>query len=438
VLIRFRARNFRSFKEEQEFSLAANSPGAPVKASPSETLQLHRVAAIYGSNASGKTNTLKALDFLKNAVRESQKLWPPARPLPREPFLLDPGAKRDSSFFEAELLLDGTHFRYGFTLNDQEILEERLDAYPGGKRQMWLRREGGGYTFGEELATGHQDIQHLTRPNSLFLSAAAQAKHPSLLPLYQWFTMRLRYLPLDRRGLLQRAARMCRNEAWKASLLRILRTADAGITRLDVHQENLLAPFFEPQDPQSKALLGDLIGPLRKLLSAAKEEDPAAADLWEKKQVFAFLHQGAEAEVELEEIHESDGTLAFLGLLAAVLEAIQSGGTLFVDDVNASLHPVLALKLVRLFNNPKISSRGAQIVFTTQDTSLLGAAALRRDQVWFTEKDSQGRSHLYSLSDFFPGKNEKLPRGYLQGRYGPIPFWGWENFFAKLDERTSR
>lgn len=435
MLIRFRACNYRSLKEEQEFSFQA---GASEGAASTKEIALRRAAAIYGANASGKSNVLKALDFMKSAVRNSQKLWPPAGPLPREPFLLDPTAAREPSFFEAEFLLNGSHYRYGFTINDQEVLEERLDAFPEGKRRMWLRREGGNLNFGGELTGDLEAIQRLTRPNSLFLSAAAASKHPALLPLYQWFALRLRYLPFDRRRLLQKAATLARKDTWKASLVALLRAADPSIRGLKVREENLLAPLDQLQDPQNKELAGNLIGALRKLLAAAKEEDPQSAEAWEKKPVLALLHQGAEAEVALEEVQESEGTLAFLALLVPVLETVQTGGTLCVDELAAGLHPLLALRMIRLFSNPKVSGRGAQIVFTTHDTSLLAAAGLRRDQIWFTEKDAHGRSHLYTLSDFSPVRDEKLPRGYLPGRYGPIPFWGWERFFARLDERGKR
>ena len=142
--MRFRARNYRSIKEEQELSLVASS----LKDSPEAVTQVEglglglvRVAAIYGANASGKSNVIKALAYMSSAVQNSQRQWPPEGPIPREPFLLDPQSKLDPSSFEVDLLLDGVRFHYGFALNDREILEEWLDAYPIGKRQMWFKRK---------------------------------------------------------------------------------------------------------------------------------------------------------------------------------------------------------------------------------------------------------------------------------------------------------
>ena len=201
VLIRFRARNFRSLKEEQELSLVASS----LKDSPEAVTQVEgldlglvRVAAIYGANASGKSNVIKALAYMSSAVQNSQRQWAPEGPIPREPFLLDPQSKLDPSSFEVDLLLDGVRFHYGFTLNDREILEEWLDAYPVGKRQMWFKRKEKAFTFGKKLVGDNDAIERLTRPNSLFLSAAAQNNHEGLLPLYRWFAEDFGYVPRER------------------------------------------------------------------------------------------------------------------------------------------------------------------------------------------------------------------------------------------------
>jgi hypothetical protein len=154
-----------------------------------------------------------------------------------------------------------------------------------------------------------------------------------------------------------------------------------------------------------------------------------------KRLALALTHKGStQAGVALEEHNESHGTLAFLGLLGPVLRAIGSGGTVCVDELDASLHPLLALKVVSLFNDPKLNPRGAQIIFTTHDTNLLDKASLRRDQIWFTEKDAEGSTHLYPLTDFKPRKNENLEHGYLQGRYGAVPFIGSTDFLADIHQ----
>jgi hypothetical protein len=148
-----------------------------------------------------------------------------------------------------------------------------------------------------------------------------------------------------------------------------------------------------------------------------------------------FQHRGqSESPVELSIFNESDGTVAYFSLLGPVVNTLESGGVLCVDELNSSLHPLLALELVRVFNDRKRNPLGAQLIFNTHDTNLLDSSLLRRDQIWFTEKDSSGATHLYPLSDFKPRKNENLERGYLQGRYGAIPFLGSDALPQAKDE----
>ncbi|HET7213683.1 MAG TPA: ATP-binding protein [Terriglobia bacterium] len=400
---------------------------------------LHRVAAIYGGNGTGKTNLLKALEYMKSAVRNSQKIWPPDGPIPRDPFLLNAKSGNEPSFFEAELAVEDKSFRYAFTLTDQEILEERLDVSTEGRRQMLLRREGQNFAIGDDLAGDHQTAKRLTRRNSLFLSAAAAAKHPVLLPVYQAFAKQITCLPWNRFSLRRTTAEACQDKSLRPLIERMLREADPAIAGLSVRQEDLLRPLFESNDPRTYALLGELIGPLQKLLAAARGEAPGTADIFEKRPVLSLSHTSSDgADAALDQAHESDGVLALLELAVPVLQAIRTGGTVCVDEIGAGLHPLQALRILHLFNTPKLAGRPVQIIFTTLDTNLLTAASLQRDQIWFTEKDNEGCTHLYPLSDFMPERNENLRQGYLQGRYGPVPFIGWTNFIARLDSGASR
>jgi AAA15 family ATPase/GTPase len=138
--------------------------------------------------------------------------------------------------------------------------------------------------------------------------------------------------------------------------------------------------------------------------------------------------------VPFDPANESDGTLAWLNLAGPLIHAITSGATLFVDELDASLHPLLSSQLVGAFNDTRYNQRHGQLIFNTHDTNLLVSAGLRRDQIWFAEKDGQGGSHLYPLSDFKPRKTENLERGYLQGRYGAVPFVNASKFFDLNEE----
>jgi AAA15 family ATPase/GTPase len=159
-------------------------------------------------------------------------------------------------------------------------------------------------------------------------------------------------------------------------------------------------------------------------LSTLRESFPQPSDIEIPKIMKPiFQHRGlGETRAEFNADNESEGTMAYFSLLGPVVRALEKGGVLCIDELDSSLHPLLALELVRIFSDRKSNPLGAQMVFNTHDTNLLDSSLLRRDQVWFTEKDSSGSTHLYPLSDFRPRKNENLKRGYLQGRYGAIPF----------------
>lgn len=400
-----------------------------------------QAAAIYGANASGKTNVVKAMAYMSGAVRDSQRQWPPEGPIPRYPFLLDVQSKSDASSFEADVLIDGTRYSYGFTLNDHEVVTEWLDAYPTAKRpirkQRWFRRDGRTFVFGRKLIGDNPAIERLTRPNSLFLSAAAQNNHEALLPVYKWFVEKLIHVPKDREAPHIQTLRMCEDPEVKPMLLKMVQSADLGIIGLNVREEDL---FAAPpgMGPEGKAVAEELQGVIQRFMDRISEKGKAPSRSWGKKMVLSLIHRGSSnAGVPLSEEDESAGTLAYFGLLGPLLMAVSVGGTLCVDELDASLHPLLVLEVVRLFNDPKLNPKGAQLIFTTHDTNVLTNASLRRDQIWFTEKDDGGGSHLYPLTDFKPRKNENLERGYLQGRYGAVPFVGSTDLFSDAKQERA-
>lgn len=412
MLIRFRVKNFRSLREPQELSLVASSlkdlPDAVFR-SEGVTEGLLRVAAIYGANASGKTNVLKALSLMRLVVIASQRDWQPEGDIPRNPFLLDSESHRRPSLFDLDFLHKDVRYQYGFELDSKSILEEWLYAYPSGRRQLWFKREGKSFTFGKNLQGENKTIESLTRNNSLFLSAAAQNNHPNLLPIYNWFSDSAVFVfPY---GVIseQLINDVCANESVRNAVWQFLSAADLGLTGFNVETE--LA------DDNYKTIFATLKGLMPKNVKLPPTP--------EKISRLVLRHKGAvEPEVPLRQEDESAGTLAYFKLLGPAVIAIASGSTFFVDELDASLHPILAREIVRLFNESKSNPNGAQLIFTTHDTNLLDKSLLRRDQIWFTEKDTTGGTHLYPLSDFKPRKNENLEHGYLQGRYGAVPFIG--------------
>ncbi len=402
MLIEFRVENHRSLRDEQVLTMEAGRVGDDddprSREVPGYAKRLLPVAVLYGANASGKSNVLDALALMRNAVGLSHRFWSPDEGVPRDPFAWGP--RRDEpSLFEVSFLLERVRYQYGFVASDERFLEEWLHAWPNGKKQVWFARDEDAFKFGEHFKGENKVIQGITRGNSLFLSAAAQNGHPQLTPVFSWFRALRPVNPRERPGWSWAGT----DENWLAPLLdrgprgalhTLLRNADLGI--LDIRR-------------------------------VKAEPDDTARHRRSRGQI-EFRHQSQfdDAWLPLEE--ESRGTQALFRIAPAILQTVEDSGIVLVDELEASLHPSLAQKIIHQFNDPAANPRNAQLIFTTHDTNLLGTTmgepALRRDQVWLTEKDDEGATVLYPLTDYKPRKAENVERGYLQGRYGAIPFLG--------------
>lgn len=386
MLLRFKFSNFRSFRDEQEFSMVASSlselPGNVIetKAVPEGVLP---VAAIYGANASGKSNLLKALEFVFGAVLGSfQEWWKPG--IFAAPFLLDHDFRSAHSSVVVDFLVSRIRYTFGMVVDDGQVHEEWLHAFPGGRRQLWYhRRKGHPVQFGRNLAGENRIVERITRPDALFLSTAAASNHAQLRAIYDWFVL---FPCVD------------------SNLVRVYR---------DWHLDRKLKNSSE---------YGKELGALLQKADLGITEVRLRADQ-EKSVKLDFLHSGARGTALLPEDAQSEGTMAFLGLLLAAQRALSiRGGVMLVDELDRSLSPLLAREFIRMFTSRETNPHGAQLIFTTHNTSLLSSDLLRRDQIWFTEKDRHGASRLYPLTDFRPRKGENIENGYLKGRYGAVPF----------------
>jgi AAA15 family ATPase/GTPase len=396
MLLSFRFENFRSFKEEQELSMIAGSgkEKAEVLIHASGVSEaVLPISATYGANASGKSNILYALRFVVGAVERSHWRWVPEGGIPREPFA-GTGSEAPSSF-AVDFLDRDVRYQYSFSVNDEIVLDEWLYAYPKGKRQMWFtRRAGKPMSFGEKLTGDNRVIENLTRPNSLFLSAAAQSNHQSLLPVHHWFSGSINVI-LGERWEMQRTAAFCGNPQNRSLVVQMLSFADLGIADLQVKPATSMKDMARPV---------------------------SFDEILEAQTQIRLVHRVGGREEVFAETQESAGTIAYLGLLGPIITAIRNGRIVCVDEFDSSLHPNLALQLIRLFNDKTSNPKGAQLIFNTHDTNVLSSGELRRDEIWFTEKSPDGVSRLYSLGDFKPRKEENVENGYLQGRFGAVPF----------------
>lgn len=431
MLLAFRVSNFRSVRDEQELSLVRSRRLVRTSADQSggnRAFDVSPVAALYGSNASGKSNVLQAVQFMADAVDSSYAKWSPDGDVPFEPFRLDATHIGEPSRFEVELLLRGVRYQYGFELNQREILREWLYAYPHGRRQTWFERdrdETDIWHFGRALAGRNRVIAELTRPNALFLSTAATSKHEQLSPIFHWLARHIRLAtPRNSQGrMLFTFKQLDTHKELREKLRQLLVLVDLGIQDIKVQHKEFTDEEKHRLIRFTKAIVAD------DERTQGMDEDAVANVLREAGTYIELQHLCGDGSpsVGLPFETESLGTQALVALAGPLLQALRNGYLLMVDELDASLHPRLVAELVKLFQSPVSNPKQAQLVFSTHDTSLLGslvgeAPILDRDQVWFVEKDQSGATSLYPLTDFSPRRLENLERGYLQGRYGAVPF----------------
>lgn len=430
MLLSFRLSNFRSFRDEQEFSFVRGTYAAPMDRPTSTGDQrpwdnrVGVVAGLYGANASGKSNFLKGLHFMRDAVRNSFQNWTPGSFIPLSTFKLDSAREGEPSLFEVTFVLGRVRYQYGFRLTRKEVVGEWLYAYPSSRRQIWFERDISAdekFYFGKSFPGRNRVIADLTRPNSLFLSAAVANNHKGVAMVDHWFRSHLTSAsPADREERMEYTANMSRTEERWKQVTELVQFADLGICTARVRKEEMAENERER---------------LRRLVRISNLSTGAANDgrqveefIDQSSRIIEFGHSTGDERgpVFLPITDESLGTQVWFSLVGPVLKAIKSGDTLMVDELDASLHPHLTSEVLRTFRDPLKNPKQAQLIFTSHDTSLLGnlvgAKELLRDQVWFTEKKHDGASTLYPLTDFAPRKLENLERGYLQGRYGAVPF----------------
>jgi len=412
MLLDFSVKNFRSFRDEQLFSLVAakdktlqdlNTMPSGIKVAP----LLVRSAVMYGANAGGKSNFIKAMQYMRGVVIESASLMQPAQTFNIQPFRLDDDSNRLPTEFDISFILEGVRYQYGFTLTPQRVLREYLLVYKAFKPQQWFNRHyepdtnKDVYEFGSGLKGPKSIWEGATRANSLFLSMAVQLNSEQLRPVFDWFVDRLVIFNDITPLAPQYSLEMLRRPEGRQVICNFLKAADISIADIDVVTRTI----------PGQAVHFDL--------AAGKTE---VRNEEQEFQELRFHHSTENGTAVFELNDESAGTRNLLFLTAPVLDILERGATLVVDELDNSMHPLLVRRLVEMFHNCVSNPKGAQLIFSTHDTSLLDNDLFRRDQIWFVEKSSDQSSSLYPLSDFRPRKNEAIGRGYLIGRYGALPF----------------
>ncbi len=424
MFIELRVGNFRSILAPQSLSMVASTDqsiaGDNLIQTSTEKLRLLRQAVIYGANAAGKSNLLMSLEALRSLVSLSASLQE-GQPLPWiTPFRLDPASEQTPSTFEIIFEAESVRYHYAVGATNTRVTHEWLVAYPQGRPQRWFERSFDttkntyDWWFGPHFQgnrTQRKLWQTSSRSNALFLSTAVQLNNEQLKPVFHWLTQKLIVIlpgKVDFNPTL--SIDLLRTDSGLERVMKFLNSADIGIDRVELQESDGFPPPPSGVPPEQ----------WRSLLAQAPLGLPTQVK-WGK--VVAW-HAGSDGrQIPFEMADESDGTRKLFEFVGGWIRALDTGATLCVDEIDRSLHPHLTRMLVHLFQS-EVNNKNAQLIFTTHDTTLLDPDLLRRDQIWFAEKDEKRATRIYPLLDYSPRKNENLERGYLLGRYGAIPFVG--------------
>jgi len=422
MLLQFSVNNFRSIKDTVVFSMlsAYKNGGASFDIRKYELLTS---AALYGANASGKSNILRAMAFMGMAVQNKTKVIQSTDTLAHDPFRLNTSTQNASSAFEAVFFINETKFRYGFDMDDRVVYSEWLYADDKGREAKLFYRDEGkeeyvnpifeeGYMFFDKKSS------KINIPkNQLFIWKCDQNSGEVSKSILKWFSRFNLLDGLNHDGYTDYTMLKMKDLDFKKEIVALVKTADIGIENIILSEEKLPIDLMD--------ILKKL--PLPEELKDKIMQDGGPMQININTQHTKFDENNNVIGSESFELdnEESLGTRKFFRISAPILNVIREGGVLMIDEFDASLHPMLTGHLIRLFHDKNINTKNAQLIFATHDTNLLKPQIFRRDQIWLTEKDKYGSTDIYSLAQF---KNvratEDFEKQYIQGKYGAIPYLG--------------
>ncbi len=433
MLIEFSVGNYRSFKEVVTLSMVATKLTSRNKlldehhvfTAPDDKTRLLTSAVIYGANASGKSNLIRAFTVMRQMVLDSAHKLTDGERIAVEPFRLALSTREQPSVFEIIFCHTTAIYRYGFAATPERIVQEWLYHTPHGKSReaRLFERTADAPDTPLQLARGvfkeGRRAFASTRPNALYLSVLADTfNDPTALQITRWFRRNVQTISGLRDGSKPLSLECLEaGHEHRAAVLAFFQQLDLAIT--DIHIKTEAIDF----DALAK---GIRIPMARSLIMKSLREDPN----WQRVEV-KTVHQvyddaGQPIATELFDLdqHESDGTQKLFALAAPIVVALQQGLLLVIDEFDARLHPLMTRALMQLFNDPRTNPHHAQLIFTTHDTTLLDPDLLRRDQIWFMEKNEVQATLLVALAEFKVRNDAPFARDYLTGGYGAVPYIG--------------
>lgn len=431
MLIQISVKNFKTFKEKATLSMVASNYDTDTREEENVifhekyNFRLLKSAVVYGANASGKSKLFEAFVFMKNFVIHSSTDSQEEDRIQVDPFRLSKEAEHEPSEFEVIFIQNDIQYRYGFEATQESVISEWLYYKPKTKEiELFYRENQNIEPHPRDFKRGRMVIKEgLVRANALVLSVAAQFNDEIAKEVLQWFRRFRTISGLHESGFRGFTMHRSNDKVFKEKMLELIRAADMGIRD------------FEPQILDPEDLPAELPPAVREAIKKDLIEKDAKvfSDVLttHKKYDRSGMAVG-ETFFSLDE-DESSGTKKFFALTGPILDVLENGYILSVDELDSKLHPNLVCRIVALFNSEKFNKRNAQLLFNTHDTNLLDSGLFRRDQIWFTKKDRYEAATLYSLADFKSDqvrKNEPYEENYLQGKYGAVPYL---HYFDWLD-----
>jgi AAA15 family ATPase/GTPase len=414
MLLTFSATNYRSIKETQTLSMVGTAlkgahPTIQVDA-PGVSHGVLPCAVIYGANASGKSNLLSAFSSLRRMVLRSHSSELGTSNIGQFPFLLDKEFADKPTQFEISFLVQKVRYDFSVKFDNNNILEESLFSFPEGRRRKLYERASGEVTFGPEMKGAKKSLVEFMKESSLFISTATQNKHPELFQVSSFFNEVFLSTRVSVESSLLNNA-FGKNEI-DIRVIKFLEALGTGVVSYRQIASDTPAELFQ--------ILKDFMVVVQK--HADPEGKLALPPPDEKKfeiQLAHFAKDGSEKFFSGE--LESAGTRRLLILMNEIFKVLDNGDIAIVDELDASLHSLAVEAIIKLFADAEFNKTGAQLIATTHDTNLLNPNILRRDEIWFVEKQGDGSSSYYSLAEIVNRKGEIFEKSYLQGRYGALP-----------------
>lgn len=426
MLIRFQFENYRSFRDENVLSMEAKG-NAEYKSCliPYKKKGLLPAIAVFGKNGGGKSNVIRAFWLGVQFIRNAQKTQHEKAEVPVRAFALNDYSESCPTGFEYEYIQDDVKYIYGFSGTKKEIKTEYLYAAPKGQKSEIFTRKGQVFSFpanGEKKKK--EMIAEAVAPNQLFFSIACVMNYQPCIAAMKWFREKVHFSK-DYADIPRQLLEHAEDSNMLKSIVTYARQADVGIEDMvfEIRNEEISAADSLPDN-----LPEGMVMALKQFATALKDSSESAEMNLKIGEIkTSSMHRGINKDGKmelyaLELADESDGTRRLMSLAPGIEQVLRQGGILMVDEIDRELHPLLAEFIISKFQSPETNPGHAQIIFTTHDTELLNMEILRKDQVYFVDKNKKsGVSELFNLTEFPVRTNDNIRKAYLVGKYGAIP-----------------